>query len=44
MRGIVIQTGYGQLIEEAKPDVADMPKEAIHPTTYRRRGFLASQC
>jgi len=32
------------LIEEAKPDVADMPKEAIHPATYRRRGLLASRC
>jgi len=31
------------LIEEAKPDVADMPKEAIHPATYRRRGLLASR-
>jgi len=40
----VIQTGYDQLIEEAKPDVADMPKEAIHPATYRRRGLLASRC
>jgi len=33
-----------QLIEEANPDVADMPKETIHPITYRRRGLLASRC
>jgi len=40
MRGIVIRIGYGQLIEEAKPDVADMPKEAIHPTTLEEGDFL----
>jgi len=39
----VIQTGYGQLIEEEKPDVADMPKEAIHPTTYIEEGDFLPQ-